>query len=95
MKKVDFLSGAPRTFIFQKNSNKTSFGGFLTLIYLIILFLLAFVYIYNYEINNKYIVSYGNYQKSIDEEEYINKTNDPNYNPTLYFNFDVYDFNII
>ena len=91
MKKIDFLSGAPRTFIFQKYSNKTSFGGFLTLIYLIILFLLAFVYIYNFEINNKYIISYGNYQKSIDkEEEYIN---DPNYNPTLFFKFDVVDFN--
>ena len=56
MKKVDFLSGVPRTYIFEKNSNKTLFGGFLTIIYLLILFLLAFVYIYNYEMNNTLII---------------------------------------
>ena len=37
MNKLDFLSGAPKTLIFEKSSNKTNFGGVLTIIYLIIL----------------------------------------------------------
>ena len=32
MNKLDFLSGAPKTLIFEKNSNKTNFGGVWTLI---------------------------------------------------------------
>ena len=92
MKNVDFLSGAPKMFIFEKNSNKTSLGGVLTIIFLIVFFVLAFVYIYNYEMDNKYIVSYGSYQKPYDEKEVDDKNKDPNYNPTLSFIFDVTDF---
>ena len=33
MRIIDFLSDSPKTFIFKKSSNKTTFGGFLTLIY--------------------------------------------------------------
>ena len=55
MRKLDFLSNSPKTFIFEKSSNKTTFGGFLTLIYILIIFIMSFVYIYNYLINDKYI----------------------------------------
>ena len=54
MQKLDFLSGAPKTFIFEKSSNKTNLGGVFTLIYLIIVLLIFLVYIVDYELNQKY-----------------------------------------
>ena len=52
MRKIDFLSNPPKTFIFQKSSNKTAFGGFLTIIYLLIILIIAFTYIYNFVVND-------------------------------------------
>ena len=89
MRTIDFLSIAPQTFIFQKSSNKTTFGGFLTLIYGLIILIMAIVYYYSYSINDKYIISYSRYQKNTDQKERFEKSNDPNYNPTLTFAFDV------
>ena len=37
MKKIDFLTEFPRTYIFQEEVNKTYFGGVLFLIYGIIM----------------------------------------------------------
>ena len=91
MRTIDFLSIAPQTFIFQKSSNKTTFGGFLTLIYGLIILLMAIVYYYNYSINDKYIISYSRYQKNTDTDEINEKWGDPNYNPSLSFAFDIID----
>ena len=91
MRTIDFLSIAPQTFIFQKSSNKTTFGGFLTLIYGLIILLMAIVYYYNYSINDKYIISYSRYQKNTDGKERYEKWGDPNYNPSLSFAFDIID----
>ena len=93
MRAIDFLSIAPQTFIFQKSSNETTFGGFLTLIYGLIVLLMAIVYFYNYSINDKYIISYSRYQKHSSWEERIEKIRDPNYNPSLQFGFDIIDYN--
>ena len=92
MRTIDFLSIAPQTFIFQKSSNKTTFGGFLTLIYGLIILLMAIVYYYNYSINDKYIISYSRYQKNTDTDEINEKWGDPNYNPSLSFAFDIIDY---
>ena len=92
MRTIDFLSIAPQTFIFQKSSNKTTFGGFLTLIYGLIILLMAIVYYYNYSINDKYIISYSRYQKNTDRKERYEKQGDPNYNPSLSFAFDIIDY---
>jgi hypothetical protein len=88
MRKIDFLSISPQTFIFQKSSNKTTFGGFLTLIYILIILIMAIVYYIIYDINDKYIISYSLYKKEID----YSNLNDPRYNPTLKFSFDVLDY---
>ena len=89
MRTIDFLSIAPQTFIFQKSSNKTTFGGFLTLIYGLIVLLMAIVYYYNYCINDKYIISYSHYEKRTNREESEKKSRDPNYNPSLPFAFHI------
>ena len=93
MKKLDFLSNSPRTFIFQKKSNKTTFGGFLAIIYILIILIIAFVYIYNYVANDKYIISYINYENPMLPQKIteLGLDNDPNYNPTLNFSFDLVD----
>ena len=89
MKKLDFLSDSPKAFIFQKSSNKTTFGGFLTIIYILIILIIAFVYIYNYVANDKYIISYINYNKPITETiiDKFGLDKNPNCNPTLNFTF--------
>ena len=92
MKLLDFLSNSPKNFIFEKDSNKTTFGGVLTIIYLIALLIIAFIFIYNYETNNKYIITYGHYQRSVSSyEEVKHLSNDPKYNPTLEFIFNLTD----
>jgi len=74
MRLLDFLSNSPKNFIFEKDSNKTTFGGVLTILYLIVLFIMAFIFLYNYEINSKYIITYNDYQKkSLSPEEFDSK----------------------
>ena len=91
MRKLDFLSDFPKAYIFQKSSNKTTFGGFLTLVYIFIVFLIAIAYVYNYYANDKYIISYIYYEslETYDKKKELIK--DPEYNPTLYFNFEIFD----
>ena len=91
MRKLDFLSNSPKTFIFEKSSNKTTFGGSLTLIYIFIVFLIAITYAYNYYANDKYIISYIKDQKSILIKQQEEFKNDPKYNPTLNFSIDLLD----
>jgi len=92
MKKLDFLSNSPKTFIFQQSSNKTTFGGSLTIIYILVILIIAFVYIYNYASNDKYIISYINYEKVLTAKNLteLGLDKNPNYNPTLNFYFDLY-----
>ena len=56
MRKLDFISASPHLSIFKAGSNKTSFGGTLFLIYLIILAILSSFYIYDYTSKEKYIL---------------------------------------
>ena len=91
MRSLDFLGSPPQNFIFQKGSNKTIFGGVLTLIYLLALFVIAFIFIYDYSTNSKYLISYAHYQKAYNSEIREKAENDPKYNPTLEFIFDLYD----
>jgi len=58
MKKLDFISGAPKTFIFQQDSNKTNLGGILTILFILAMLIIMYSYIYEYFANDKYNVSY-------------------------------------
>ena len=59
MKKLDLLSQPPKTFIFERLTNRTIFGGFLSIIYLIIMIFISIYYIYNYIIGDKYEYFYS------------------------------------
>ena len=88
MDKLDFLSGAPKTLIFEKSSNKTNFGGSLTILYLIILLVIIIIYMVNYAINPKYSVLYTYEHQFNADTEYINKRyNNTDLNPKITFNF--------
>ena len=52
---------------------------------------MSFVYIYNYLINDKYIITFLNYRdiKSLEQVEKLKE--DPKYNPTLKFKFELLD----
>ena len=54
----DFFSDSPITYILQKKSNKTKFGGFLFIIYMIIMIFISLAYILDYCVNDKYIIEY-------------------------------------
>ena len=92
MKKLDFLSGAPKTFIFEKSSNKTNLGGVFTLIYLIILLIIFLVYIVDYGVNPKYEAQFSSKHFYKSDEEYMdNKIKDEKLNPKLSFSFELFN----
>ena len=89
---LDFISDSPRTYIFQKGSNKTNLGGVLALIYLIILIFIAVAYILEYSLNEKFEFSYFHRQitNNQEREDYLK---DEKINPNITFYFDVLDQN--
>ena len=58
MRRLDFISKAPNFSIFKEGANKTNLGGFLYMVYIIIILLLAIVYFYDYFTNEKYQFNY-------------------------------------
>ena len=58
MYKFDFLSSAPRNFIFQKYSNKTNFGGLLSVLYLILFLIISLYYLISYYNEDNYSIQY-------------------------------------
>ena len=61
---LDFFSDSPKTYIFQKEANKTKFGGILFIIYIIIMCFISLAYILDYIEKSKYIVEYSKYLNS-------------------------------
>ena len=90
MNPLYFISESPKNFIFQKNSNKTNFGGFITLIYLIILILIAVSYIYDYySLGVKFEIR--SFIKYISEEEELNKIrNSEEFNHEMTITFGIF-----
>jgi len=83
--RIDLLSQVPQISIFNAGSNKTVFGGALSLIYLIIFLLIAIAYLVDYISNDKYEVQYGIQQELLTAEKQIELNNNPDYNPSLSF----------
>jgi hypothetical protein len=87
---LDIISDSPRTYIFQKGSNKTNFGGIFTLIYLIAILLITTFYLYDFFTYEKY--EYNDYTKVFqDEKQREEKKNDIHYNPFIGFSFEIQD----
>ena len=89
---LDFISDSPRTYIFQKDSNKTNLGGVLGLVYIIIFILIAVAYILEYSLNEKFEFSYF-YKQLTNKEERQEYLKDEKINPNITFYFDIEDEN--
>ena len=89
---IDLLSGAPKTLIFQQDSNKSNLGGILTIIYLIIVILIIISYIINYIKSDNYIIAYTSHYESNSDSEFIYKRYDnENLNPKINVTFQIVD----
>lgn len=84
---LDFFSKSPQMFIFKKESNKTSFGGFLFIIYIIIMLGITAIYTINFIINDKYKIEYSLIKNTKDNGNFLNTFEE--LNPTLNFSFDL------
>ena len=93
MRAIDFLSDSPRSFIFNQKQNKNSFGGILSLIFLIIVLIISILYLVNYFINDKYVVEYGFFQDILDKNKTNELVNSEKYNPEIGIGFKVEDEN--
>ena len=76
MHSFDFFSESPNIFIFQKEYNKTNFGGILFSLFTIIMFLVSLAYILDYAINEKYTYEALTFYNHTDDEEELKKMND-------------------
>ena len=83
MRKIDFISQGPQLSIFKEDANKTNLGGFLYLIYIIVLILLAIIYLFDYISNEKYEYDYTLVKRTLDQE-----IEDEDMNSTLYSDLD-------
>ena len=82
---LDFLNEPPKIYIFQKEKNKTNFGGVLFLIYIIIMLMISLIYIFDYAFNDKYTYEaliFKNYTTN-DKTELERINNDTNLNPYI------------
>ena len=76
MHSFDFFSESPNIFIFQKEYNKTNFGGILFSLFTIIMFLISLAYILDYAINEKYTYEALTFYNYTDDYEQHKKMND-------------------
>ena len=93
MNSLDMISSFPNLYIFHKKSNKTNFGGFLFLIYLIIVIAIIAYYIIDYTKNNKYIIQSFTHFNILTEKEIEERNKDVTYNPFINFKFDIHGIN--
>ena len=87
---IDFFNMPPQYSIFQKETNKTQFGGVLFLIYLIVMFFISLAYILDYAVNDKYEIEFSivnSFFSKINPEDIEFGKFDSGVNPELNFIF--------
>ena len=85
----DFLSSSPQSFIFQRRSNRTNFGGVLSLIYSLVFLVIASFYLVSYYNQDNYSVQYLFQEKYITEEEIYKRVESDIYNPKFNICIDI------
>ena len=91
LSKLDLLTIAPKNIIFGNYSNKTNFGGFLTLVLLIIVLIIFAYYLIIFITEADYSIQYARFEKYLTRDEINERPNDIRYNPYLMFYFDLVD----
>jgi len=93
MNPLDFVSGPPNLYIFQKKSNKTNFGGVLSIIYGIIMIIITIYYIFDFKntyLKDSYTVqSFTRWTKKT--IEHANEEEKNNYSQNINFKIEFKD----
>ena len=82
---LDFMSSPPQSFIFQKKTNKTNFGGVLSLLYLLTFLVVSIFYIVSYVNQDNFSIQYLFQEKYLTSEDTSEMYKSERFNPT--FNF--------
>ena len=90
MHPFDIISTSPNLYILQKSSNKTNFGGFLFLIYLVTVIIILVYYIIDYSKNDKYTIQYFSYFNVKTNEQKEEMKKEELFNPYINFNLTIY-----
>ena len=85
MHPLDIISQPPNLYLFQKESNKTNFGGFLFIVYLVLIILVLIYYIVDYYRNPSYSIQSFTHFNFKTKEEIKDRNNDQIYNPNIDF----------
>ena len=94
MRKIDWISRSPNNYIFQNDSNKTTFGGILFLVYLIIALFILLSYLIKFFSNNPFeVTSFISEEKILNDEQQKKFIESEKYNPKLKFKFFLVDRN--
>ena len=88
IRKLDFLSQPPPFYIFQQNTNKTTFGGVTFIIFIIFMIFFSLLYIFDFILNEKYEIEYLRYYSSISSQKREILDSNPELNPQMSFFFD-------
>ena len=92
--KIDYVSKSPNNIIFQKNSNSTTFGGCLTIIYAISVLSIFYFYEYKFFTDLEYqITSYVSQTIILNKDQKLKFKESEKYNPELEIKFSLYDNN--
>ena len=86
MHPLDIISSSPNLYLFQKESNKTNFGGFLFIVYMVIVLIILIYYIIDYFQNPKYTLQSFTHFNFKTREQKEERDNDKLYNPNIFFN---------
>ena len=85
---IDFFNMPPQYSIFQKETNKTQFGGVLFLIYLIVMFFISLAYLLDYAVNEKFEIEFSivnSFFSKINPGDMVNGRFDSGVNPEINF----------
>lgn len=94
MHDIDIISKSPNNFIFQKNSNKTTFGGCLTIVYVLSVIIIFYYYEFKFFSDVNYqITSYVSQKFVLNKNEQLKFGESKKYNPILQIKFSLYDNN--
>ena len=85
--KLDFLNSPPQMYFLHQRTNKTLIGGFLFIIYIIIMMCVSTIYIVDYSINDRYDIRFSLHKNFKANKEELNKIEE--FNPHLNFSIDM------
>ena len=93
MNSLDIFSDSPKYFIFQKETNKTNFGGVLTLFFSLIMIFISILYLFDFYDMNNYSIEYSHIINSTLNIDIPKLNENPEDNPNITFRIRLLDYN--